>query len=260
MDAALETLMSRHVLIYSKFFRIVKERLSSAVVFEDDTDWDVELKSQLKTYALGSQYLTNSIDGPPTQSPYGDGWDLLYLGHCANRPDPDDNRRFVMENDPNVAPVKHRMNFGDIPDMSAYDNTTRIMFATSGGVCTYSYALSNRGAQKILYHLSMSVYSSPVDIGLRDMCSKKDRDFKCVGVFPQLVDSHRSAGNDSRDSDISNRGGSIRTEGFTHNIVHSTRLNVNNLISGSEIKNQWQEDMEPLEAPMKLSWRTEAEQ
>lgn len=220
----------------------------------------MELKSQLQTYALGSQYLTNSIDDPATQSPYGDGWDLLYLGHCASNPTAEDNRRFVVENDPTVAPVKHRMNFGTIPNMDAYDNTTRIMFAASGGVCTYAYALSNRGAQKILYHLSMSVYSGPVDLGLRDMCSKKDRDFKCIGVFPQLVDSHRGAGNDSRDSDISNREGNFRSKGFTHNIVHSTRLNVNNLISGGEIENQWEKDMEPLEAPMKLSWKTEAEQ
>lgn len=254
----LDALVTRSDIL--QLLRIVEEHLSSAVIFEDDTDWDVELKSQLKTYALGSQYLTDSIDGPSTPSPYGTNWDLLFLGHCASSPDKDDSRRFVMENDPTVTPVKHRMNYGEIPDMNAHDNSTRIMFATRGGVCTYSYALTNRGAQKILYYLSMSLYSSPVDLGLRDMCSKKERGFKCISVFPQLVDSHRSAGNDSRDSDISSRKGNFRSKGFTNNIVHSTRLNVDNLINGDAIENQWQEDMEPLEEPMRLSWKTEVQQ
>lgn len=180
---------------------------------------------------------------------------MLYLGHCGNSPVDDDKRRFVISNDPTVPPAQHRQNYAAIPDMSSYDNHTRIIFPSNGGVCTYSYALSYRGAQKILYHMSMSVYSDPVDIGYRNMCSKKERNFRCISVFPQLVDSHRAAGSDIKDSDIGERKGVFRAKGYTPNIVHSTRLNTPNLIDGemSKIESQWPDEM-PLQGPIKLSW------
>lgn len=220
----------------------------------------MEFRSQLERYALGSQYISNSIHGPPSHSPYGDGWDLMYLGHCSSTPIEGDDRRFIIENDPTAPPRKSRMNFGGVPDMSPYDNTTRIMFAAKGGICLYSYALSYRGAQKLLYHLSMSIFSSPVDFGFSDMCGKKERNFKCISVFPQIVDSHRSAGPESKDSDIANRrGGGYRQRGYTANIVHSTRLNVDHLINGDmdKIENQYEKHMDPIEGPTKLSWKTE---
>lgn len=237
--------------------RIIQRHLSTAVIFEDDTDWDVGLKSQLTNYALGSQYLSGHIKNQKSHSPYGDDWDMLYLGHCGNSPVEDDNRRFVIKNDPTVPPAQHRQNFATIPDMGSYDNHTRIIFPSNGGVCTYSYALSYRGAQKVLYHMSMSVYSDPVDIGYRNMCSKKERNFRCIAVFPQLVDSHRAAGSDIKDSDIAERKGAFRAKGYTPNIVHSTRLNALNLIDGemSKIESQWPDEM-PLQGPIQLSWST----
>lgn len=211
-------------------------------------------RRQLEDYALGSQHILNSINGPTPHSPYGDGWDLLWLGHCASAIDKDDRRRFVIKNDPTVTPPKHRTNFGLVPDMSRYDNTTRIMFANKGGVCLYAYALSYRGAQKVLSHLSMSLYASPVDFGISDMCKRKN--FKCVGIFPQIVDCHRGPGNSTKDSDISRAPAVVRTRGFSYNIVHSTRLNVDHLIDQEmdQIENQWQNEMTPLEGPVELSW------
>lgn len=241
-----------------KILSIVKDHLSTALIFEDDSDWDVDFRSQLERYALGSQYISNSIDGTQSHSPYGDDWDLMWLGHCSSTPIEGDDRRFIIENDPTAPPGKSRMNFGGVPDMSPYDNSTRIMFPAEGGICLYSYALSYRGAQKILYYLSMSIFSSPVDFGFSDMCGKKERNFKCISVFPQMVDSHRSAGPDSRDTDIGGRGGGYRKRGYTANIVHSTRLNADHLINGymDKIENQYEKDMDQVRDPIKLSWRT----
>lgn len=182
----------------------------------------------------------------------------MYLGHCASTPLEGDDRRFIIENDPTTPPGQHRTNYGGVPDMSPYDNTTRIMFATNGGICTYSYALTYRGAQKLLYYLSMSIFSSPVDFGLSDMCRNTERNFKCISIFPQLVDSHRSAGPDFKDTDMGNRGDGYRDRAYTFNIVHSTRLNVDHLINGDmdKIENPWEKDMDPIKGPIKLSWST----
>jgi hypothetical protein len=137
---------------------IVNHKLSSALVFEDDADWDVDFRRQLEDYALGSQYILDSIDGPVPHSPYGDDWDLLWLGHCASGVAKDDNRRFVIRNDPTVPPPKYRTNYGNTPDMSSYENTTRIVFANTGGVCLYAYALSYRGAQKVLSFIHFTFF------------------------------------------------------------------------------------------------------
>lgn len=83
---------------------------------EDDADWDIRIRQQLSEFATASHALTQPLRGhtetfagptypspksddanrvttfdlhnlPPTQvptsSPYGDNWDLLWLGHCG---------------------------------------------------------------------------------------------------------------------------------------------------------------------------------
>ncbi|KAL8683122.1 MAG: hypothetical protein Q9186_000936 [Xanthomendoza sp. 1 TL-2023] len=236
---------------------IVNNRLSSALIFEDDADRDISFRSQLLNFATGSQWLLNTPSGSTPHSPYGDDWDLLWLGHCALAPIKNDPRRVLFENDPSTTPWIHRFNMGEIPDMTHYDNTTRIMYASDGGTCLYAYALSYRGAQKILFHLSMSYYHRPVDFGIHDMCHDHSRGFRCIGVFPQMVDSHRGAGSSSKDSDISKGKEMDRKKGFSYNIVRSTRLNVGHLILGEEdkIESQWPGEVPELKGPVKVSFR-----
>ena len=76
-------------------------------IFEDDADWDVVLKSQLARFARGSIWLLNtgSTHVPQVDSPYGPGWDLLWLGHCGDTNDPQDRRSSVIPRDPTVEPT-----------------------------------------------------------------------------------------------------------------------------------------------------------
>jgi len=146
---------------------MVARKVQSKLIFEDDADWDVSLKTQLVQFAHGSRYISGTPQDIPTKSPYGDGWDLLWLGHCGTWVDPWDGRRFVIPNDPTVEPVEKRDNIGQ-PDMSPWegqngDNSTRIVFSAYGGVCTAAYAISLKGAEKALYHMSMTAYNAPVD-------------------------------------------------------------------------------------------------
>ncbi|KAF7542521.1 hypothetical protein G7046_g10157 [Stylonectria norvegica] len=93
---------------------IVRRNLTSALILEDDTDWDIRLKHQLHDFALSSHALLQPLveppnlyadptypepskdspgvtpdipfhhlpfTVPPSTSPYGDKWDLLWLGH-----------------------------------------------------------------------------------------------------------------------------------------------------------------------------------
>lgn len=230
---------------------------------EDDADWDVDFRTQLEHVALGAQTLLDTPKDTEPASPYGDGWDLIWLGHCASEPLEDDNRRVLMKNDRSVTPVNHRTNFNAIPDMSPYDNTTRLMYFTKGSTCTYSYALSFHGAQKVLKYLSMDVYNEPVDFGLAGMCSHKERGFKCIGIFPQIISDHKAAGGAVKDSDIGfddpKGGEGGRQKGFSYNIVRSTRLNVDALIDGrtEEAESQWPEEWQDLKGGIQMEFRNE---
>ncbi|OTA60325.1 glycosyltransferase family 25 protein [Hypoxylon sp. EC38] len=99
---------------------VVRRNLSSALIMEDDADWDVRIRNQLHDYALSARALTQPLAGSsnsspayadptyplalasnglstvpdipfsnlpatvtPQISPYGDDWDVFWAGHCG---------------------------------------------------------------------------------------------------------------------------------------------------------------------------------
>ena len=233
-------------------YSILANNWASGLVIEDDVDWDVSFRSQLELVALGVQSLLETPQNSIPDSPYGDGWDLMWLGHCASIPVEGDNRRFLTFNDPTVTPPERRQNYGSIPDMSQYDNSTRLLYRALGGTCTYGYALSRHGAQKLLKYMSMDLYSQPMDFGLDEMCRKPERGMNCIGLFPQIISDHKPPGRQDRDSDIvplSHEG--ERQTGFSWNIVNSMRLNADAVMDGrtDDVVAQWPESMPQLTGP-----------
>jgi len=78
--------------------RMVKERIQTALIIEDDADWDVMIKSQLVEFARGTRFLQDSQAG--ATGPYGDDWDLLWLGHCgAKNRDWEDQKYYIIQDD-----------------------------------------------------------------------------------------------------------------------------------------------------------------
>ncbi len=84
--------------------RIVRERIQTAMIWEDDVDWDVMVKTQMTEFARGTRHLQDAV--APMESPYGDGWDILTVGHCGLANDvSEDQRYWVIENDPTAIPA-----------------------------------------------------------------------------------------------------------------------------------------------------------
>ena len=217
--------------------RAVHGRLSTLLIIEDDTDWDANLKFQLELFAQASQYITFAPrDTGATWSPYGDEWDLLWLGHCGSKIKPEDRRRFMVENDPTVALPKRRVNtFAKTVDTlkESYEDYTRIVFETEAARCSSAYALSYRGARRVLHTLATSKTFGPFDLALSNLCTE-DAQFKCLSVFPQLFE--RYAATNATLSGV-----------HASNIVYSTRLNMLLLLNGStdHYNRQFPEDPEP---------------
>ncbi|KAK1074876.1 hypothetical protein LTR74_000720 [Friedmanniomyces endolithicus] len=188
---------------------IVEQNITTALVFEDDTDWDIRIKSQMQDFARASRLLTQPRQGTtdqyldptfprptenshevqefdittdttttPTTSPYGDvaRWDLLWLGHCGNKFPPANSKttplgRAVVYDDETV-PEKQRIDpqFGDKQLVQQYPEHTRVVSRAHETTCTLAYAITLPTARRFLYELAMVKMTAATDIMFRDMC------------------------------------------------------------------------------------------
>ncbi|WEW56536.1 hypothetical protein PRK78_001982 [Emydomyces testavorans] len=258
---------------------VVENNLGSALILEDDADWDVRIKSQLRDFALASRTLLQPLLSqpssfadptlrdpsnspgmpqsfdlnqlpqtvPPMTSPYGDNWDILWLGHCGTEfPNSElqskaelsgqlPRGRVAHYNDATVPKDEHLLFLSKEDDpRKTYPPHTRVIHHAMGSICSLGYAVSQKGARRLLYELGVKSFDGPFDLMLRDVCEGvKGRDrATCLTVQPQLFNHHRPAGNTSFYSDISGHGQGIVDHPFTHMIRWSTRLNLPNLFNG----------------------------
>lgn len=250
---------------------MVENNVGSALVLEDDVDWDIHIHSQMQRLAKASALLTQPLseagghidptyDGlgldqkpnnyyvndelpvvKPKVSPYGDDWDVLWLGHCgAILPTGQDDTktplgRAVMLDDPTVVD-KHHINvqFGEEGWKDEYPPFTRLVFRTGGNVCSLAYALSLQGARKLLYELAIRKIDAEYDVELDSFCrGKNDRPLtKCLTTLPQYFQHHRPTGSWKTMSDISEMDDTVNMEAYTMNIRHATRVNLPKLVVG----------------------------
>lgn len=214
----------------------MEENLESALILEDDVDWDVRLKPQLELIAEGSRSLLTSPDleatrfstpmaKAPFTSPYGPGWDLMWLGHCGevfpeqlqelskllppkdantNSPTSRENHAggagrprlaealtqhaiYPIMDDPTVPPAA---NTTGLVDFAAHPPHTRWVHVSGAPICTFAYALSQQGARKVLLSLGVEDWHEPFDNAIAGMCRK------AVGEWPEMIDEEEDEGNE----------------------------------------------------------------
>ena len=226
---------------------MVLRNVQTMMIFEDDADWDVAFKNQLVQFARGSRWLTDVPKGTIPDGPYGDDWDILWFGHVAvsdQSPyigDVGDSRRFVIPKDPTVLPPWLRTE-NQMPNMEWWekepvaDNQTRIVLYTQFSINTAGYAISQRGARKLIYHLGLIPFNDAVDQGMGLLCKYKF--LKCIAPFPALVGVSKPPGDTDRWSDIGHiddeERGKASLQGFSLRVMYSTRQNIDRLINGEK--------------------------
>lgn len=222
-------LKSSYGFLTDDLHRIVEQGLSTALILEDDVDWDIRLKSQLQDFARGTRFLLNTSIDATTNSPYGDGWDILWLGHCHDNIDKQDTRVYAIEGDPSVPQrSKLRMNNRDL--LSPWPDHTRVVHVVGQPICTFAYAMSHRGAEKVLYALSVKELRGLFDNALSWWCTGKDQGAKCLDAHPAYFNQHKAKGAKGKNSDnVDDSPPSDKDE--TWNIRWSTRINVEKLLT-----------------------------
>lgn len=153
--------------------KIITENISTALIFEDDIDFDVDIKGQLFRLSEGIQNGPNLIDNDPRtpvdkSAPYGSAWDLFFIGYC--------HHKSIEE------PLKHNVPYSTVEDPTVLDmpqlnshhtrefekfgvetNGTRLIVPLHGYYCTQGYAVSQEGAKRLLYHMGYQDIGAPVD-------------------------------------------------------------------------------------------------
>jgi GR25 family glycosyltransferase involved in LPS biosynthesis len=225
---------------------IVHDHISTALILEDDADWDILLKSQLHQLSDAMHKLTNTTTFFPT-NPYTLNWDLLWLGHCRAGPSSLPQQIYTVPHDPTVPPIPHRRakwRQQHIPPFILH-NSNRVIFRAYAGMCTAAYAVTLPGAQKILSAVSLTSQNNPVDVSFSSLCrGKLIDDFRCFATYPPLFGSHRAAGSGVRDSDLNDvsdaRGGEGWHGEYTWDIVYPAAMNIGRWVGGrTTARAQW---------------------
>lgn len=300
--------------------RIVELNLTSALILEDDADWDIRLKQQLQAYAVASTAFLQPLRSdpsstlssrsksaqvgrgndifflgslpqtlPPTTSPYGDNWDILWLGHCGTEfppnhaASPPKNRAVPLSSLASVSPAHlpplrvaipdddtvpepqhlrpHPFALQDSLSSAGYPAHTRVVHAAAGGTaCTQGYAVSARGARRLLWLFGLQTMTTGWDLMLRDWCEGWYRGAEggrkaglreagvglpvCLTVQPPLFSQHY--GSVSK-SDITSPGGGFLTskKEVTPYVRLSVRMNMGRLVHGDRIEtlmDQWPDE------------------
>lgn len=264
---------------------MVEENIASALILEDDADWDVRLKAQLEAISRGTRILldmaheepafasklppkSRSLDG--IDSPYGQGWDILWLGHCGETfperipghheiLDRSSTRYtyYAMENDETLPADPEQVTESWISgDLNRHRGTRWVHFS-GGPTCSQGYALSQSGARKILLALSVGgTLVEQLDNAMSHLCRDHTpwdhpddtqgppgypgANMRCLSVNPAVISQHKPRGRKSAGSDIETveDGDELREEGESPNLVLSARLNVQNLMMGQPLQEQ----------------------
>ncbi|KAK5632054.1 hypothetical protein RRF57_007768 [Xylaria bambusicola] len=163
---------------------VVTSGLTSAFIVEDDVDWDIRIKEQTKLISDNVRLHTGASAEDAT--PYGTGWDVLWLGHCGSliadgMPEPrlygDDSRcetalysgwskRFLREK---------------------LAENHRLVQTSLQTVCTFGYGVTKSSAQKVLTLLGTGA-DEAFDVSLSAHC--RGDELRCLVVNPQVFNHY----------------------------------------------------------------------
>ncbi|KAL4800573.1 hypothetical protein BDV19DRAFT_72583 [Aspergillus venezuelensis] len=234
---------------------VVENKYATALIMEDDADWDVNVRPQLREIARGVRELSGNHKAP-RKEPYGTNWDLLWIGGCATVQGKNETEVYAILDDPTTISVDRRGPWdGPIGPSDTWKNqhpeisidSTRFVYRAGHGCCLYGYAVTYEGARKILAALSLE-RSAEVDNSLGDLCGGKNgrHQIRCFGVYPNVIGTFKPAGPNWRSSDIQNYTTDEWRDAESWNMVYSTRMNLQRLIAGEEtVYSQWNSSFIP---------------
>ena len=156
---------------------------------ESDADWDMRIKDIMPKFATG---VRNIIDWPfeiphhtedPRVRPYGDSWDILWIGHCGSSAGEGSIRSYVF-NDTSAPPLQYEHILDGGLGSDQHPPGTRSVFKFGRTTCSTAYAISLEGARKAIGYFEQT--DGNLDLRLSEVCGRK-MDMMCLSVWPQII-------------------------------------------------------------------------
>ncbi|KAK7202893.1 hypothetical protein BZA70DRAFT_86345 [Myxozyma melibiosi] len=156
---------------------MLDSKVETMLVLEDDIDWDVNIHDIMERFSFQMQNnsLRTHVITPHERdsAPYGLDWDLINMGQCYNHANPDRPDLFITYPDPTAPPIDSLSN--SIKQFLEFFKVTRdemeskrLISPSFHPICTMAYALTRRGAQRLLLHSSYAGLHGPVDLEISD--------------------------------------------------------------------------------------------
>ncbi|ETS86986.1 hypothetical protein PFICI_00814 [Pestalotiopsis fici W106-1] len=206
---------------------IIASGFETALVVEDDVDWDVRIKQQM---TLVSDNLRAYQETPENDTtPFGTDWDVLWLGHCGSSISEHPSKAPLVYADDTAFPSSHYLGWAQ-PTLEKYLGDGRRQVQTSSmTVCSFAYAVNRVSAQKVLEVMGKGA-NEAFDVGLNVAC--RDGKLRCLIVNPQLFNHYEPPFTQGYVSDVQagdGKGASKEEDEFeqkmgtTRNIIQSAR-------------------------------------
>ncbi|KAK7529838.1 uncharacterized protein J3D65DRAFT_641406 [Phyllosticta citribraziliensis] len=198
----------------------------TALIFEDDVDWDVAIREQSVAVAEAIWDLTHPHDdeqdkvlNEESDAPYGLSWDVLWLGHCGSSlPREDDEAAQITSfTDTTLPPIVKT----SIPQLIENPTHQRYVYRTGSPICSFAYAVTQAAARSIVERASAG-QAVAFDVWMHFACERGE--LRCYAVNPELFHQHEMAG--PHDSIINGVDqGTVVEARRTMNIRYSARCN-----------------------------------
>ncbi|KAF7865729.1 hypothetical protein EAF04_005895 [Stromatinia cepivora] len=199
---------------------IIENSLASALIMEDDVDWDINIKQQLILVAPAILSITNSTVHSPEQ-PFGNAWDLLWVGHCG---DAIPSNTIALHDATLPTTAGYRENDGRYIILATAPQM-RFVHETKTPLCTYAYAVTLSAAKKI-HTYSQNGVEDIITTDLKRWCQAGF--LRCVTVNPELFHHHKKAGKVTSEIAVLEGWDDLSAPwevDFTANIRYSARCN-----------------------------------
>ncbi|KAA8913835.1 hypothetical protein TRICI_003093 [Trichomonascus ciferrii] len=197
--------------------RMINEGWPSLLILEADAAWDVNIRDINYRIAEGLDELIKKFNfsevpgtGPSEHDPFNiQNWDVISFGSCKDGKKHHDKNVIIQDPDSPIGAEYWGRNLTD----------ERVVRKAGNMVCTNSYAVSQRGAIKLLLR-SVLYTGQPVDVAMGDMI--RDDDLIAYSVYPPTFAQWTykdGLGGEGLNSNIRNSGGKkdIKKEEFIDN-------------------------------------------
>lgn len=205
---------------------IVMSDTQTALILEDDADWDINIKHQMQLLSTAIRNLTDA--GIDDRSPYGSKWDVIWLGHSGDQSF-NTATPHVEYADPTTFPFRSyawwTKTFLEQYNKAGHRSVQWPIEPTG----LIAYAVNVGVAQKILRHLGEGAHQA-IDIEMRHLCQY--RILECFITNPEIFGMYEpraDLGYLSPNNEGNGFGSSLQDEAFekqmgsTRNIKDSAR-------------------------------------